>query len=213
MEVVGRSLYRKLNKMKRILLAIGLSLCSQLSYCQNYAAEMATFRGKYIADLLQDEHAPIRPKDIKHISFFPADTSYVVLAAFEPATDTTSFLIPTHSEKRKPYRQYGIVKFQLKGKTYSLHTYQSVTLSKKEAYKHHLFLPFKDLTNYESTYGGGRYLDLSTTDIKDGNLIIDFNKCYNPYCAYAEGYSCPIPPDENKLPVKITAGEKMYGKH
>jgi uncharacterized protein (DUF1684 family) len=75
-----------------------------------------------------------------------------------------------------------------------------------------LFIPFNDLTNYEETYGGGRYLDVSTTDIVNGKMVVDFNKSYNPYCAYSDGYNCPIPPDANKLQVTIKAGEKNYGK-
>ena len=55
-------------------------------------------------------------------------------------------------------------------------------------------------------------MDLKTTDIKDGTLVLDFNKAYNPYCAYKEGYSCPIPPDENHLKVAIPAGEMMFAK-
>ena len=69
-----------------------------------------------------------------------------------------------------------------------------------------LFLPFQDSS--ADSYGGGRYLDIRTGDIRDGKLVLDFNRCYNPYCAYKEGYSCPIPPVENRLPVAIEAGEK-----
>ena len=78
----------------------------------------------------------------------------------------------------------------------------------KEEYKNYLFLPFTDETNYNQTFGGGRYLDFEITDIVGNKLILDFNKCYNPYCAYAGGFNCPIPPKENDLKVKIKAGEK-----
>jgi uncharacterized protein (DUF1684 family) len=73
-----------------------------------------------------------------------------------------------------------------------------------------LFVPFKDRTNYDATYGGGRYIDLSTKDIVNGRILLDFNKCYNPYCAFADGFNCPIPPDENSLPIEIAAGEKTF---
>jgi uncharacterized protein (DUF1684 family) len=79
-------------------------------------------------------------------------------------------------------------------------------------YKNYLFVPFKDMTNGKETYGGGRYLDLETTDIQNDSVILDFNKAYNPYCAYSNGYSCPIPPKENHLAVSIEAGEKTFGK-
>jgi hypothetical protein len=66
------------------------------------------------------------------------------------------------------------------------------------------------MTNYETTYGGGRYIDLSLKDIKEGKITLDFNKCYNPYCAYSDGFSCPIPPSENYLSTEIRAGEKVF---
>jgi uncharacterized protein (DUF1684 family) len=79
-------------------------------------------------------------------------------------------------------------------------------------YKDHLFLPFYDQSNGVESYGGGRYMDLKQTDIIDGQLELDFNKCYNPYCAYTTGYSCPIPPASNTLDFKILVGESAYGK-
>ncbi len=79
-------------------------------------------------------------------------------------------------------------------------------------YKDHLFLPFTDLTSGEESYGGGRYIDLETTGIINNRLVIDFNKAYNPYCTYSDGYNCPIPPRENDLPVAIRAGEKAFAK-
>ena len=79
-------------------------------------------------------------------------------------------------------------------------------------YRDYLFIPFKDLTNEDATYGGGRYIDAKTTDITSGEMILDFNKSYNPYCAFSDAYSCPIPPDENHLNIKIEAGEQEFAK-
>jgi len=81
-------------------------------------------------------------------------------------------------------------------------------------YKDHLFIPFTDATSGEETYESGRYIDLEIKDITNENVLIDFNKAYNPYCAYVSGkYNCPIPPNENRLIVAIRAGEKSFGKH
>lgn len=121
--------------------------------------------------------------------------------------------MPTHSGKDKKYKQYGIITFSLHDTVSVLHIYQSIDLIKNPKYKNYLFIPFTDATTYGETYGGGRYLDLSIDDIKGNELILDFNKCYNPYCAYAGGYSCPIPPRENELKVAIMAGEMQYGKN
>ena len=76
-----------------------------------------------------------------------------------------------------------------------------------------LFLPFKDLSNGKSSYGGGRFIDLEMPLSNSKTIIIDFNKAYNPYCAYNHKFSCPIPPKENNLNIDILAGVKAYGKH
>jgi uncharacterized protein (DUF1684 family) len=81
-------------------------------------------------------------------------------------------------------------------------------LRKKEEFEKYLFVPFTDLTSGKETYGGGRYLDL---EVPDGDsLEVDFNYAYNPYCAYTDGYSCPIPKPESRLSISILAGEKLY---
>jgi len=123
---------------------------------------------------------------------------------------STPFLIPTHSGKQKPFREYGTLTFVVHDSTLVLHMYQSIDLLNDAAHKDDLFVPFTDESNYEATYGGGRYIDLSTRDIKDNRILLDFNKCYNPYCAYANGFSCPIPPKENSLHVEINVGEKVF---
>jgi len=88
--------------------------------------------------------------------------------------------------------------------------YQNFALLTNPLYKDLLFLPFTDLTNNKETYGGGRYINLDIKSINEAKIIIDFNKAYNPYCAYSDGYRCPIPPEENNLPLEIKAGEKNY---
>jgi uncharacterized protein (DUF1684 family) len=78
----------------------------------------------------------------------------------------------------------------------------------EEAYVDYLFLPFSDATNGNETYSGGRYIDLRipTSD----SVLIDFNKAYNPYCAYNPKYSCPIVPKQNRLPIPVRAGVKAF---
>ena len=69
-----------------------------------------------------------------------------------------------------------------------------------------LFLPFADATSGKETYPSGRYLEVH--ELPDGRVVADFNYAYNPYCAYNEQWTCPIPPAENRLPVAIRAGER-----
>ena len=83
---------------------------------------------------------------------------------------------------------------------------------KKEEYKDYLFLPITDLTSGDGSYGGGRYLDVKKSEVAQGKVVLDFNKLYNPYCAYNEKYSCPIPPAQNDLPIRIEVGVKDFFK-
>jgi uncharacterized protein len=93
-----------------------------------------------------------------------------------------------------------------------LMVYQSQALLQKAGTRDYLFIPFTDATSGTDSYGAGRYIDGTISDIRNGSLVLDFNKAYNPYCAYSAGYNCPIPPRENDLPVAIRAGERNYGK-
>jgi len=177
---------------------------------QTYADGILAFRKQYTTELLADSRSPIKPSQLKYISFFPPDQKYCIWADFTETPGSKPFLVQTHSGKQKPFKEYGVLHFMLDGEQQLLHVYQSVDLVNDMAHKDDLFLPFNDLTNYETTFAGGRYIDLSIKDIDHGKILLDFNKCYNPYCAYSDGYSCPIPPKENYLHVEINAGEKLF---
>lgn len=166
----------------------------------------------YRQEFITDQHSPLTAADTGYLRFFPPAPACVYVATVKQNGGSGVFNMPTHSGKTKRYRDWGTATFKKGDTTVTLHIYQSPDLIQQDAYKDHLFIPFNDRTNGELTYGGGRYLDLKTGDIVAGRLVLDFNRCYNPYCAYKEGYSCPIPPAENHLPVSIEAGEKLFGK-
>jgi len=144
------------------------------------------------------------------LSYFNIDEAYKVEARFTPGQDEASFNIPTYSGMQKEFYKYGSIQFTLNGKERTLFIYRNLTTIKNKKYKDYLFLPFMDHTSGDITYGGGRYIDLKTTDIVDNKLELDFNKAYNPYCAYGDGWNCPIPPVENHLDTPIKAGEMAY---
>ncbi|WP_308444060.1 DUF1684 domain-containing protein [Gillisia lutea] len=146
------------------------------------------------------------------MDFFKIDTNYVVEAQFVRTPAEAPFTMPTSTDRLPLYVKYGEAYFTIHGKKLKLNIYQSQQLSTNPEYFDYLFLPFTDETNGETSYGGGRYIDLK---LPLGKIIeIDFNKAYNPYCAYSGRYSCPIPPKENDLKVKIPVGVKKYGnKH
>ena len=150
-------------------------------------------------------------KKFNGLEFFKFDSTYVVMATFVRTSDEIPFEMKTTTDRLPVYVKYGIVSFNLKGNEYHLNVYQNQDLIKKEGFENYLFLPFLDNTNGAESYGGGRYIDLKFPD--GDELTIDFNKAYNPYCAYNEKYSCPIVPIENYLALKVEAGVKVFKKH
>ncbi|MBK8902805.1 MAG: DUF1684 domain-containing protein [Anaerolineaceae bacterium] len=122
-------------------------------------------------------------------------------AATEPMIE-----METSTGDIRPYRRWGRISFAVDGEPASLTIYSDI-------YGQEFFLPFRDATNGDETYGAGRYLDNHRPglwDLGNGRFKIDFNYSYSPYCAYQSIYSCPLPPRENWLTVPIRAGEKNF---
>lgn len=179
---------------------------------QDFEKYIAQHREAYKAEFLKTPSAPLKEIDLSYLRFYEPDSAYRIQATFVTTPKSEPFEMLTYSGKRKPYVKYGELRFVLAGKKQTLNVYQSLDLRRRPQYRDYLFVPFKDLTNARETYGGGRYLDFRMADIEGALCILDFNKAYNPYCAYSSGYNCPIPPMENHLSVKIEAGEKNFGK-
>lgn len=175
---------------------------------QSYNDSIYAWQHHYKQEFLVTEKSPLTAADTSFIRFYPPDAAWRVPAHFTLLEDQRDLLLPTYNHTSKPFRKYGYLDFQIRGAAYRLFVYQNVNYMATDSL--HLFLPFTDLTNGETTYGGGRYIDLSVAAIRDGHMILDFNKAYNPYCAFAGGYSCPVPPPENSLPVVVAAGEQQF---
>jgi uncharacterized protein len=197
--------------MRKILLIITLLVAIKAT-AQTYRQAIIAHQQAYKDDFLKNSHSPLKEADLSYVRFFEPDSTFRVSGVFTQSQDKTVFTIPTSDGKQKEYFNYGIIKFKLKGQTLQLNVYRSLSLMRTPQYKNYLFIPFKDATNAQETYGGGRYLDLETSDIQADTVILDFNKAYNPYCAFSNGYSCPIPPRENHLNVRIEVGEKVFLK-
>jgi uncharacterized protein (DUF1684 family) len=118
--------------------------------------------------------------------------------------------MPTSGKKTSRYFVAGKLQFKLNNRSFILTVYKSEQLMSIKEYENYLFVPYTDFTSGEKSYGGGKYLEFYTTDIINNQVVIDFNKAYNPYCAYASGFNCPIPPRENDLPIAIEAGEMDF---
>lgn len=122
----------------------------------------------------------------------------------EPYTgdEPSNFQIPTSDGKLRPARRAGILRFELDGAPRQLTAY---TFDGGDGAS--LFVPFLDQTSGTETYGAGRYLDLEPEF--DGTYSLDFNLAYHPSCVYDPQFSCPLTPAENRLPVRIEAGERL----
>lgn len=197
--------------MNKLYIICLLFLCINVN-AQDYKTHLEKHRQEYKEAFLQEDRSPIKVDDVKFIQFYDADETYVLNAKFSPAIDAKEFDMATYSGVTKKYVKYGTLYFSINKISHQLTVYQSISLMKNPEYSDYLFIPFKDFTNGVETYGGGRYLDYRTGDIVNNVMKLDFNKAYNPYCAYSDGYSCPIPPEENHVKTEIKAGEKKFGK-
>ena len=175
--------------------------------------EIQKFQNELNLHYKSKTNSPLTKKDrrkFKEHHFFKVDLKYCVNARLVSTPKSDTFGMKTSTDREPLYRQYGIAYFTIDGEKFHLSIYQNIKYSAFEKYKNSLFLLYNDKTNGSQTYGGGRYIDL---EIPLGDSIsIDFNKSYTPYCHYNSKYSCPIPPPQNRLKIKIKAGVKMYGK-
>lgn len=203
----------KSNGMKYTLF-IGLFLITSSikANAQDYQTRIVQDRQEKAISLSKSKFGPLPADQVKFLDYFPVDKAYRVTADVTLLLGEETFKMPTYDGTSNPYKRYAILNFTLNNKPYQLTVYQSAALFQNPQYKNHLFLPFLDLTNGQESYSGGRYIDLATTDIIGGKATIDFNAAYNPYCAYSNGYRCPVPPQENILETKIMAGEKAFHK-
>jgi uncharacterized protein len=190
------------------------NFCSQTQVEEiNYLESIQQHRQEIDHEFKNSETSPL-PNDsaidaFTGLQYFEIDSSYLVKAFAERIKGAKPFTMATTKGEKDQYLKYYLLHFKLKGKPVELTAYQSLDLINAEKYKDYMFVPFKDATNGESTYSGGRFLEFDKTG-KD-SVIIDFNLAYNPYCAYNIKYSCPIPPAENHLDIAIEAGEKDFG--
>lgn len=145
--------------------------------------------------------SPLEPgTSFQGLSYFPESEALRFMASIEPSPGG-ELTVGTSDGQSRSYQRAGIVRFEVNG------TDAQLTLL------HHTgddgyFVPFRDATSGKESYGAGRYLDLDLEE--NGVVSLDFNLAHNPYCAYSEAYSCPLPPAENWLTAPIEAGEKKY---
>lgn len=203
------------NKILYILITLLLIVIIAYSFQGNdpevlqekYAKQIDQERREKNGYLRSDETSPFNTYGVsdsfKPLNYYEPDLKYKVEAQFTPIETGDVLRLPTNDGDNKIYIKQGYASFELEGKSNQL-----LVLGMTGPFEDMYFIPFADSTSGEETYGGGRYLEVEKE--QDGKLILDFNKAYNPYCAYVPQYSCPLPPAENFLSIPIYAGEKNF---
>lgn len=191
-----------------LFLTVGTVCSCQSQSSDSYNDQINKERKEKNKKFLNSEKSPLTKADQKNflgLSYYAVDAAYKIKARFVPFTNDSTFTMATTTERQPIYDVLGIAHFTIRDTACSLTVFRSAADSL-------LFIPFNDYTNGKSTYGGGRYIDQPVKSLNSANdsIRIDFNLAYNPYCAYNYKFSCPIPPESNKLPVAIKAGEKNF---
>jgi uncharacterized protein len=177
-------------------------------------SQLDQFRAQKDDFFLHDWQSPLEAgqrTNFTGLKYYPENPALRLTLPIEPHADQATVTMITSTGSAREYVRYGQFSFEVNGEVATLQVYQDPD---SESF----FLPFVDATTPEETYGAGRYLDIEPNG--DNTFTIDFNYAYNPYCAYNEPYevnpdavqrwSCPLPPRENHLTVRIEAGEKKY---
>ncbi|HEY9489224.1 MAG TPA: DUF1684 domain-containing protein [Chryseosolibacter sp.] len=140
------------------------------------------------------------------LKYYPPDIRYRIIADLQPIQEKKMVILTTNDGKEQRYIEYAHAQFKLDGVVNKLLILEVADMGPTRG---KLFLAFGDETSAVDTYGAGRYLDVTKTP-GSSTIKLDFNLAYNPYCAYNDSFTCPLPPRENILSIPIKAGEKIY---
>lgn len=200
-----------MNSVTRIALIVGLLTVISFSiYSLVLTAEVGDYAENLNAErtekdiwLSNDFNSPFAKTNtpFQRLEYYEPDQDYLITAKVIKSVSKEEVTLITNTGENQVYNVYGSAVFELNGSSHIL------KLLENEG-REQLFLPFIDKTSGEETYGAGRYLDIDYPI--NNEIVIDFNRAYNPYCAYTGLYSCPFPPKSNILNVAIEAGEKTY---
>jgi uncharacterized protein len=177
-----------------------------------YVRELEEFRREKDAFFAHSPQSPI-PHELRHgafsgLSYYPPDQAFRVTATLTPFAQRATVTLATSTGEPRQQVRYGELRFVIGTTELRLAAFTEP----RERVIRELFIPFRDATSGHETYGAGRYLEVEV-EPNDETVTLDFNLAYNPYCAYNEAYTCPIPPAENTLPIAIAAGERIWDEH
>lgn len=199
--------FKKLLKpANTIVLGTGIILCGIFYnvYKNTYEQKIYDLRKEKDHYFRTSIHSPVANKEkFEGLSYFDAKPEYQVVAKVSKFSQEEFKEMMSSDGRKLMYRKFATASFTINQKYCSLLLLQRVDAMPDQM----LFVPFTDKTNGEETYQGGRYLDVSY-DGKD-KINLDFNQSYHPYCVYSYKYSCPLAPQENYIPLRILAGERL----
>src|SRR5579862_9337316 len=172
----------------------------------DYEEELRTERSmkdQFMAHHVESPFISERVHGFAGLRYFPIDVAYRVTARIERLPEPTEAYLRTNRDGQVAMRHIGDLLFEIAGRSLRLRVYHA-----GEAVGASVFVPFRDATSGDGSYGPGRYLtlELNEEDVYD----LDFNRAFNPYCAYTDAFECGFPPSENDLPVPIPAGEMVW---
>ena len=163
---------------------------------------LGRFRAAKDDYLRDDPDSPLDGETFTGLAYYPEAEAYAVSAPFEPIEERDIVYLTTNVGDEQPYVRAGRASFALGGEPCTLTLFRP-TFDENTR----LFVLFTDRTSGAETYGAGRYLEAPL--LPDGQVVLDFNYAYSPFCAYSERFRCPLPPAENRLSVPVYAGEKL----
>lgn len=199
--------------MKRILGVLALIVligCGE-DEIEAYKQKIIKQRKETNKEFLSDA-SPLEDEDKKNfvgLNYYPVNPEFSFWATYNLYETPDTFVMPTTTERTILMMKEGYLNFMVKEAPCTLQVFYDVEKFLQEGEKNY-FIPFSDETSGFDTYGGGRYLEVDSLKENNTKMWIDFNTVYNPYCAYNHNFSCPLPPKENHLNVKIEAGEMNF---
>lgn len=205
---------KKFSMIKKI--AIALAVIGIIFYSLNdtkldistYSAQINKARKEKNSSFRMSENSPLATPDkakFDSLKYYSPDLAFVINASVSRNEKPDTVALQMTDNRTEKYLNWGKANFEIEKNPQQLTIYLKATGTDST-----LFIPFTDLTNGRETYGGGRYLDAPIPKLNVAELKLDFNTAYNPFCAYNNAYSCPVPPADNRLKIGIPAGEKSY---
>ncbi|MFC4358709.1 DUF1684 domain-containing protein [Halobium salinum] len=177
----------------------------------DWRSDLQTHRDEKDEFLREHPHSPLpegEREGFEGLDYFDPDPAYRFELDLQEADEKETLTVETTTDGVREYVAWGVFRFDLDEEEHTLRAFRNAGDDEDEGF----WLPFRDGTSGEETYGAGRYVDLDADEDRtdDGRWVVDFNRAYNPFCAYSAAYECPLVPASNWLETRIEAGEKTY---